>query len=57
MGDIRVKRCPFCDSSQHSVRWIGDMVQVCCEKCGATGGLGYNHRQAIDLWNSRLGPL
>ena len=49
----RLKRCPFCDSGELRMCWIGDMAYIHCDKCGASGGFGSNPTEARAQWNQR----
>ena len=53
MTSERIKRCPFCGSSEHVISWMGEMAYVHCDKCGASGGFGDNPVEARAQWNQR----
>jgi len=50
---MKLKKCPFCGSGELIMRWVGDMVQVHCDKCGGSGGYGKNVAAAAYFWNLR----
>ena len=53
MMSERLKPCPHCGSHEMALRWTGEMAQVCCDKCGASGGFGASPAEARAQWNQR----